>query len=57
MAYLNCPFCPAQAVHVETYTMTCQPVMLKYRCNGGKHEFFVEREEPKDVDSIHGRCV
>jgi len=47
MAYLNCPFCPAQATHVETHTATCQPVMLKFKCNGGKHTFFVEKG---DVD-------
>jgi hypothetical protein len=45
MAYLNCPFCPAQALHTETHTATCQPVLFLFQCLGNRlHKFFVEKE-------------
>ena len=51
MAYLNCPFCPSQGVplvldgdSVEYDILGYGPV-VKFRCNGGKHEFYVNTED------------
>jgi hypothetical protein len=61
MAYLNCPKCPAQSYpKVEPFPIWVGGFKLHvplqtYKCSSG-HIFYVE-EEPKDVDSVHGRCV
>jgi transposase-like protein len=44
MAYLNCPFCPAQAFLVRNKEHTDVPPLEKYRCPS-KHVFYVEAEE------------
>ena len=53
MAYLNCPFCPSQSVPLVLdgdpveYWVTGYGGVAKFRCNSGKHEFYVNTE---DVD-------
>lgn len=60
MAYLQCPFCPAQGVPDGSPITTHTPerelrencghavtwfVLQPYRCNGGTHRFYVEKGE------------
>ncbi|MGA2886174.1 MAG: hypothetical protein ABSE80_13675 [Halobacteriota archaeon] len=46
MAYLNCPFCPFQAVLVRDAEHSDIPPLEKYRCPA-KHVFYVEVEDKK----------
>ena len=46
MAYLNCPYCPAQAYLARDREHSDIPPLEKYRCGSGKHIFYVE----EDVD-------
>jgi len=55
MAYLNCPFCPAQAVpNGEPLRYTQYLVLQMFKCVS-KHRFYVEKEEIADEDSLHRR--
>jgi hypothetical protein len=47
MAYLNCPFCPAQAFLVRDAEHSDRPPLEKYRCIA-KRVFYVEAEEKND---------
>ena len=64
LAYLNCPYCTAQAIPApRTDTMLLVGMGIqKFRCNGSKHEFYVNLsdvngKEELDAHSVHGRCV
>lgn len=46
MAYLNCPFCPAQALSASTEPMLEYGMgLVRFECSGGKHKFYVEEKE------------
>jgi hypothetical protein len=53
MAYLNCPWCPAQSVVVGTIYIDLG--LIKYQCLGNpKHSFFIdvlEAEREKEIES------
>jgi hypothetical protein len=50
MAYLNCPFCPAQAYPQSTLAARWDNGLVLFSCES-QHEFYVEREE------IYGRTT
>ena len=51
LAYLNCPFCPSQGVPLVLdgdsvdYDILGYGPVIKFRCNSGKHEFYVNAED------------
>lgn len=50
MAYLNCPFCPAQAYPTSTPFARFGSGLILFSCKS-QHEFYVERE------TIDGRSI
>lgn len=65
MAYLNCPFCPAQAYLARDREHSDIPPLEKYRCGSGKHVFYVEedvngritcRDTERDEQSVSRCC-
>ena len=56
MAYLNCPFCPSQGVPVNTQDKPLEK-LVKFRCIGSGHMFYVEQEVLDGEDSILRRCL
>jgi hypothetical protein len=44
MAYLGCPFCPAQAVPANVQDKPLEG-LVKFRCIGSGHMFYIGKEE------------